>query len=65
LIRDLFMSGRKHQAADDIPLVPFEDFKKSVRKILWNTKADSDRQLAEFQASNLRKRRAKKQSGQS
>jgi len=54
------MSGRKHQAADDIPLVPFEDFKTSVKKILSNTKADSDRQLAEFQTSNLRKRQAKK-----
>jgi len=54
------MSGRKHQAADDIPLVPFEEFKRSVKKILSNTKADSDRQLAEFQASNLRKRQDKK-----
>ncbi len=37
-----------------------DDFRKSVKKILSNTKADSDRQLAEFQASNLRKREAKK-----
>ncbi|MGD1084347.1 MAG: hypothetical protein ABSA47_06275 [Verrucomicrobiota bacterium] len=54
------MSGKKHQAADEIPLIPFEDFKKSVKQILSNTKAESDRQLAEFQASNLRRREAKK-----
>jgi hypothetical protein len=54
------MSGRKHQAADEIPLVPFEDFKTSVKKILSNTKVESDRQMAEFQAANFRKRPAKK-----
>jgi hypothetical protein len=51
---------RPKQAAADIPLVPFDDFKKSVRKILSSTKAESDRQMAEFQASNLKKREAKK-----
>ncbi len=54
------MSGTKHQAADDVPLIPMGDFKKAVRKVLSNTKAESDKQLAEFQASNLRKREAKK-----
>jgi hypothetical protein len=54
------MSGRIHQSADDIALVPFEDFKKSVKNILSNTKTESDRQLAEFQASNLKKRQAKR-----
>jgi hypothetical protein len=48
------------QAAADIPLVPFDDFKKAVKKILSNTKVESDRQMAEFQASNLKKREAKK-----
>ena len=54
------MSGRKHQSADDFELIPMDDFKKVVKKILSCTKAESDRQLAEFQASNLRKREAKK-----
>jgi hypothetical protein len=54
------MSGRKNQSADDVPLIPIDDFKKAVKKILSNTKAESDRDLAEFQASNLRKREARK-----
>jgi hypothetical protein len=54
------MSGRKHESADDVELFPMEDFKKVVKKILSCTKAESDRQLAEFQASNARKREAKK-----
>jgi hypothetical protein len=52
--------GNKHQSAKDVRLVPFDDFRKCVKKILSNTKAESDRQLAEFQASNLKKREAKK-----
>jgi len=55
------MSGKKHQSADDIPLVPVGDFKRAVQKVLSNTKAESDKELAEFQASNLKKREAKKQ----
>jgi hypothetical protein len=54
------VSGRKHHSANDVPLIPFDEFKNSVKKILSNTKAESDRQLAEFQASNLKKREAKK-----
>ena len=54
------MSGRKHQSADEVPLIPFGDFKKAVKQVLSNTKAESDRQLTELQASNLRKREAKK-----
>jgi hypothetical protein len=54
------MSESKHWPANDVPLVPFDDFKKAVKITLSNTKADSDRQLAEFQASNLKKREAKK-----
>lgn len=50
----------KHSKADEIPLVAIDDFKKAVKKVLSNSKAESDRQLAEFQASNLRKREAKK-----
>ena len=54
------MSGKKHQSADDVPLIPIGDFQKAVKKVLSNSKAESDKQLAEFQASNLRKREAKK-----
>jgi hypothetical protein len=54
------MSGKKHQSADEVPLIPFGDFKKAVKKVLSNSKAESDKQLTEFQASNLRKREAKK-----
>jgi hypothetical protein len=55
------MSGRKHQSADDVVLVPMNDFKQAVKAVFSNTKNESDRQLARFQASNLRKRVAKKQ----
>lgn len=55
------MSNKKHQSADDVPLVPVDDFKKAVKTVFSNTKKESDQQLAEFQASNLRKREAKKQ----
>jgi hypothetical protein len=35
-------------------------FKKAVKTVFSNTKRESDRQLAELQASNLQKREAKK-----
>jgi hypothetical protein len=54
------MSGKKHQSADNITLIPPNDFKRAVRQVLSNTKAQSDKQLAAFQASNLKKREAKK-----
>ena len=46
--------------AEDIPLVPFGDFKKAARKIVSITKKESDRELAETHASNVRRRAAKK-----
>jgi hypothetical protein len=54
------MSGRKHIKVEDVPLIPLSEFKLAAKKILSNTKAESDRDLAEFQASNLKKREAKK-----
>ena len=54
------MSGKKHQSADDVPLIPMGDFKRAVQKVFSNTKRQSNKQLAEFQASNLRKREAQK-----
>jgi hypothetical protein len=46
--------------ANDVPLVPFERFKEVVRKVLSKSKADSDKQIEELQASNAKKREAKK-----
>jgi hypothetical protein len=54
------MSGKTHQSANELQLTPMEDFKKAVAKILSNTRAESDRQLAEYQASSLRKREVNK-----
>jgi hypothetical protein len=54
------MSGRKHLSADDVPLIPLGDFKKVAKQVLSVSKAESDKQLAAFQASNLKKREAKK-----
>jgi hypothetical protein len=54
------MSGKKHQSADGVSLIPMGEFKKAVQKVLSVSKAESNRQLAEFQASNLKKREAKK-----
>ena len=47
----------KQQKADEIPLIPFGEFKTTVKKVLSASKAESDRELAEFQA---KKREAKK-----
>jgi len=45
----------KRQKADEIQLVPFDGFKTAVKKVLSTSKAESDRQLAEFQASRAKK----------
>jgi hypothetical protein len=50
----------KNKMATDIPLVSFANLKRATRKILSSTKEESDRQLAKFQASNVRRREAKK-----
>jgi len=50
----------KSKPAKDVTLAPIGVFKDSVKTILSNTKQQSDRQLSEFQASNARKREAKK-----
>lgn len=51
------MSGRKHQSADEIPLIPMGDFKKAVRKVLLNTKVESDRRLERLETSTTQKER--------
>jgi hypothetical protein len=50
----------KTEKATDIDLVSFETLKRAARKILSNTKKESDRELAAFQASNVRKRKVRK-----
>jgi hypothetical protein len=54
------MSGKKHLSADDVPLIPMGDFKMAAQKVLAVNKKESDKQLAKFQASNVKKRAAKK-----
>jgi hypothetical protein len=51
---------QKTKTAEAIPLVPEKDFRDAVRKILSNSKAKSDKDLAKFQASNAAKRADKK-----
>jgi len=46
--------------AGDVELVPFDKFSKAAKLILSNTKKQSDAQLADFQASNRKRREAKK-----
>ena len=48
------------KAARDTPLIPFREFAKQVPRILSVSKQESDRQLAEFQTENARRRSAKK-----
>jgi hypothetical protein len=50
----------KTKPADGIPLIPFETFRKAAKRVFANSKRDSDKQLAEFQANNAKKREAKK-----
>ena len=54
------MGIKKQDLAKYVPLVPMGDLRKAVKTVFLNTKKESDRQLAEFQASNLKKREAKK-----
>ena len=50
----------KYQKADEIQLVPFDGLKTAVKKVLSASKAESDRELAEFQAANAEKRKSGK-----
>ena len=51
----------KKQSAEEIRLVPFEVFQQNAKRIFSNTKKESDCTLERFQASNARKRIAKKE----
>jgi len=46
--------------ANNVALVPFGRFKEVVQKMLSKSKLGSDKQIEELQASNARKREAKK-----
>jgi len=50
----------KRESAENVPLVPFDLFAIRAKRILSNTKKESDAQMARFQASNVKKRQAKK-----
>lgn len=50
----------KQDKVENITLIPFEELQRNARKILSQTKKESDRKLAAFQASNVRKREARK-----
>ncbi len=50
----------RKQPADSIPLVPPNEFREALKKVLSNTKRQSDKQLARLQTANLRKRQTKK-----
>jgi hypothetical protein len=50
----------KTKPAKDIVLAPVAVFKNAVKTILSNSKQKSDAQLSEMQASNAKKRAAKK-----
>ena len=51
------------KAAKDIPLIPFRHLEANVKKALRTTKAQSDKQIAEMQDSNVKRRTEKKMAG--
>ena len=54
------MAGRPKTKAEDISLVPFDAFRREAKNVLAQSKEESDKELAEFQAANVKKREAKK-----
>ena len=52
---------KKSDSANDVPLIPLEDFKDAVRNIFNVSKEESDKQIEELQASNAAVRQAKQQ----
>ena len=49
-----------HTPAESIPLIPPADFAKVVKRVFAMPKAESDRELAAFKASNAAKRTKRK-----
>ena len=56
------MAKKRERKSDDETLAPLSELEQAMRKILSNTKEDSDKQLKEFQAANVRRRKAKSNS---
>ncbi|CAN5529402.1 hypothetical protein BH20VER3_BH20VER3_08810 [soil metagenome] len=50
----------KTNAVDEIELVPFDIFRKKAKNAIAQSKEQSDKELAKFQAANVRKREARK-----
>ena len=50
---------RKKHPAEDVPLIPFDEFKETVEKMLAESKTDNDEKLAQMMASNKAHREAK------
>jgi hypothetical protein len=50
----------KNKRAEDIPLVPFATFREGSKNVLAQSKEESDRELAKFQAANVKKREVRK-----
>lgn len=47
----------KHpEFTNNIPLIPLPEFQEKLKQILHVSKEESDRQLADFQASNVKQR---------
>jgi len=44
----------------DIPLISLSELSKGIKKVFGVSKEDSDKQIAELQRANARKRQAKK-----
>ena len=53
------MAKKSRDKPGDEPLIPLSEFEDTVRKVLLNTKEDSDKQLQESQAANVRRRKAR------
>lgn len=51
---------RNKMTADDVALIPSGQFKEAVKRVFSKSKEDSDKQIEELQASNAKKREAKK-----
>jgi hypothetical protein len=49
----------KNKRNSEIPLIPFEAFRKQAKNILDESKEKSDKELRRFQAANSHKREAR------
>lgn len=47
---------KQPEPTNDTPLIPLSDFKEKLKQMLSVSKEESDRHMAEFQASNVKQR---------